>query len=727
MKTRPAVVVALLAAIVCFAVSSLAAASEPISAKEKELIDVVNGGEPADKALACKQLALHGTKACIPALEPLLGDERLASWARIALEAIPDPAADEALRRAAGTLKGNLLIGAINSIGVRRDAKAVLLLGDHLAAAEPEVAAAAAVALGRIGDIAANTTLQASLADGRADVRAAVAEGCILGAERLLAEAEAAGASTLQSPSNTSLIELNLRQATELFDKVRSADVPKQKVREATRGAILARQSEGIPLLLEQLHSPDKGALQMGLSVARELRGSEVAEALAAQLTKTSPDRAALLLYALADRPDPAIPAAVIEVAKRGDKQVRIAAVGFFGRRGDVSHLEPLLAIAGEGDAELSQAAKAALGTLAGEQVNAEIVARLAKADDQSLPLLIELVGLRRVAAAKDLEKALGHSQAVVRNAAISALGATAGPQEVALLIEQLVSPARPVDAQVAQTALMEACVRMPDRETCAAELATAVPKAALPIKIQLLQILAAMGGEKSLQTIAEAVRDDDEKLQDAGSRLLGEWMTLDAGPVLLDLVKTSPADKFKVRLLRGYIRLARQFQMPDQERAEMCQAALAASKRADEQKLVLQVLERYPSVDSLRVAVEAIQSKPLKQDAQRAALIIAQKVGGSADAQELLAKIGLDQVKVEIVKASYGAGNQQKDVTDSLRSGVGTTALIALPNPNYNESFGGDPAPGTVKVLKIEYVMNGKAGEATFAENDVIVLPSPK
>ncbi len=53
---------------------------------------------------------------------PLLADKELTSWARIALEAIPGPAADEALREAMGDVEGRTLIGVINSIGVRGDA-----------------------------------------------------------------------------------------------------------------------------------------------------------------------------------------------------------------------------------------------------------------------------------------------------------------------------------------------------------------------------------------------------------------------------------------------------------------------------------------------------------------------------------------------------------------------------------------------------------------------------
>ena len=43
-------------------------------------------------------------------------------------------------------------------------------------------------------------------------------------------------------------------------------------------------------------------------------------------------------------------------------------------------------------------------------------------------------------------------------------------------------------------------------------------------------------------------------ELQDTASRLLGEWMTVDAAPVLLDLAKSNVDDKYKVRALRGCI-----------------------------------------------------------------------------------------------------------------------------------------------------------------------------
>jgi hypothetical protein len=83
--------------------------------------------------------------------------------------------------------------------------------------------------------------------------------------------------------------------------------------------------------------------------------------------------------------------------------------------------------------------------------------------------------------------------------------------------------------------------------------------------------------------------------------------------------------------------------------------------------------------------------------------------------------------VKIEIIKAEYGAAAKVKDVTTILRKHVHDFPVIVLPSPSYNATFGGDPAPGVVKQLKVQYRMDGKPGEATFAENASIQLPRPK
>ncbi len=102
------------------------------------------------KAKACQRLAVVGDKTAVPALAALLADPQLSHYARFALEPIPDPSADEALRAALGKLKGKLLVGVINSIGHRKDAKAIHALARLLDDADSEVAKAAESALARV-------------------------------------------------------------------------------------------------------------------------------------------------------------------------------------------------------------------------------------------------------------------------------------------------------------------------------------------------------------------------------------------------------------------------------------------------------------------------------------------------------------------------------------------------------------------------------------------------
>jgi len=594
-------------------------ASKPKS--QAELIAVLRSDAPeSEKALVCKELSLYGSSEAVPELAKLLANERLSSWARIPLEAMPGSAADEALRTAAGQLQGRLLVGVINSIGVRRDAAAVDLLSSRLADKDAEVASASAVALGRVGNPAAAQSLRKALTAGPAAVRSAVAEGLVLCAERYLAESNSA-------------------EATKIYDEVRKAEVPRQRMLEATRGAILARGKDGIPLLVEQLRSNDKGLFQIALGTAREFSGGEVDKALAAELERAFPERAALIVLAMADRPKTVDLAAVLKAAGSAPKPVRLAAIGALGRIGNETCLAPLLDIAVESDADVAKKAKESLADLPGQSVDKEIASRLSSAQGKTYPVLIELVGQRRIDAIPALIKALDRSDRAVRTAALTSLGNTVPDKYLSVLINQVISPKDSETAPVAQTALKMAAVRMPDREACAAELAAAMNRAPVEVKRLLLDILLEVGGTKALQAVATAAKSSDPALQDKASDVLGKWMTIDAAPVLLDLAKSN--GRYQGRAYRGYLRIARQFAASQQQRVEMCQTALDATRQPAEQKLVLDVLKAYPSVDALKLVVKAAQNPELKSDAAAAAQAISEKLPKSPEVRELMSKVG--------------------------------------------------------------------------------------
>jgi hypothetical protein len=269
----------------------------------------------------------------------------------------------------------------------------------------------------------------------------------------------------------------------------------------------------------------------------------------------------------------------------------------------------------------------------------------------------------------------------------------------------------------------------MPDREACAGELAAAMSKAPAVTKVAILEIIGAVSGTKALETIAAAAKSKNAALQDMSSKLLGEWMTIDAAPVLLDLATTAPGEKYQVRAQRGYIRIARQFVMDEPERIEMCKHAYDIAKNPAEQKLVLEVLKRYPNLETLKLALKARGDfDKLTEEATETAFDIARKLSTQSDAvKEIFADAGLPKIELKILKAEYGADGARQDVTEILRKHIGNSQFVSLPSTSYNVVFGVDPAPNSPKQLKVSYEIDGKPAEATFAENSLLILSMPK
>lgn len=142
------------------------------------------------KSKACVRAGEIGAKQAIPALAALLGNERLSTYARYGLEPIDDPAVDDALRAAMPKLKGDLLIGVVNSLGKRRDSKALPALAKMMYGGDAAQARAAAAAIGSIGTVQSVKELEAGMGKTTGMTRMAVADAALVCAERLIAGGE---------------------------------------------------------------------------------------------------------------------------------------------------------------------------------------------------------------------------------------------------------------------------------------------------------------------------------------------------------------------------------------------------------------------------------------------------------------------------------------------------------------------------------------------------------
>ena len=677
--------------------AAFAQQAPPAEGNEAQLIAVLKSDAPLfDRAKACQQLAMIGTKAAVPVLAGCLDDEEMAHYARYGLEPIPDASVDAALEEASGKLEGGLLLGVINSIAMRGKAESVDNLKKLLGNSDAQVAAAAAAAMGRIHTPDAVAAVTKAL-EGPASQRAAMAAACLTAGDMLLGDGKKA-------------------EAAAVYDAVRAAKLPKHMQIAGMYGAIRARGAEGLPLVMECLGSEDKVLFRIGLRMAQELPGEEVTRALIGVLPKLAPPagtapeplvitkaeygandtwvdvtnklavaaagsslsvtsgnhlagdpasgvvkqlkvdyvlegkehsvtvpegetlqiksdveapypRQALVVYVLGARGDKSALPAVLEMATSGSAHVRTPAISVLADLGDASAVPVLLKTASESQGLLAAAACESLAELGGEDVDAKLKSMLAASKGRKQLVLIDLAGRRGISSVMPtLLKLSDSDDAEIRTAAIGSLGLTVGLDQLSTLIDRLVSPKAEDVAPAAKEALRKACLRMPDRDAGAAVLLQSMTGASERAKVDLLDLLGVVGGSAALEGVSAATKDADEAIQDAATRVLGGWMSADVSPVLLELAKTGP-DKFKVRCLRGYLRVARQLKVPNQERIKMSSQALEIAERDDEKKLAFEILTRYPTGKSLSLVVPYLDHDSLKKSAAMAAVVISENV----------------------------------------------------------------------------------------------------
>lgn len=618
--TRFAIVVAL---VPWLAHGQAGLAAENAGDKQAALIQVLKSDAPlGDKAIACKRLAIYGNKEAVPALAPLLANDQLSSWARIPLEAIPDPAADDALRAALDQVQGRLLVGVINSLGVRKDARSVSALVAKMKAPDAEVASAAAEALGHIGGPAAAKSLTQALAGAPEAVRSSVAEGCVVCASQYLAGGKPA-------------------EAQRLYDTVRAANVPKQRVLEAIRGAILARGSKGIPLLLEQLRSTDKGHLGIGLRTARELPGRDVTAALAAELDRCAPERQVLLLLAAGDRGDATIVPKVLQLAQGGSPAVRVAAVALVERLGDLSNVPVLLKAAAADDAELARTAKSALIRMEGKPVDADLLGRLPQATGKTRQVLIELAGRRQLTGAvPEIMRSIEAPDAELRQAALASLS-TLGNEAQAGDLVRLLLKAQPADRDEVEKSLTTICSRCSAR--CLPYVLPLAKNADVSIRKTALHALSAIGGPEALAGVTTAVNDQDETVQDEAVKMLCTWPNAwpeDAGVAepLLTLAKTGKKPSYQVQGLRGYLQFMQETKkLDDEAKLARLNDAVPLITRPDDKRLAVSVVSTVSAAGTLELLTRFAQDGDVAEEACQAIVRIAagQNAPGSKEARQ--------------------------------------------------------------------------------------------
>jgi hypothetical protein len=587
-----------------------AAAPDQLPALENRLLRILQSAEATRDAKdwACRQLRHAGSEKSVAALAALLADPQLETVARWALQSIPGAQVDEVLREALTTVPAASKAGVLQTIGSRRDRRAVSAIAPWARDPNAAVAEAALYALGQIGGSEALAAVRTS------EVPPAVQRyrfhAMLLCAEQMEAEGQTAAAAKV---------------FREVFAE--TSDTVIQTA--ALRNSLLAERAQAADLAEAALKDSSPRLRLAAAKLVCETGDGALLDAVLRSLSALPADSVATVLN-LVD--DPAARPAVLAAANGDDPAIRLAALHALARIGDASSVSMLLELASASGGAEQAAARHSLQRLRGVEVDTALAAAAERSEPAQRAEAIRTLAARyAVSAVPLLLRTAQDASDAVRIESLGALGALADRQSLSALVRLLVAAPSADQLAAAERALLAACQRISEPDATTAELSAALPGPSAEVRSSLLRVLARIPSDGSLEALRAARRDADAVVQDAAIRGLAEWPDARAIGDMPEIARTAASLPHKVLALRGLVRMAalRGGRAPA-ETAALLGEALTLAPRSEEKKLALAALGDVPHIAALELAAAGLDDKELEVEAAMAVVKIAKRIQSS-------------------------------------------------------------------------------------------------
>ncbi|MDR0337457.1 MAG: HEAT repeat domain-containing protein [Planctomycetaceae bacterium] len=597
------------------------------------------------KTLACKLAGQRGSEASVAPLASVLLDEKLSHPARIGLQQISGSAATVALCTAASQAKGDILIGIISSLGDRRDPAAVTVLTQLLAETDNRIIQASAIALGKIGNTEALQTLQKRFTEVELAQKVLLVDGIFACAEYLRATGDTKKAATVYAL---------VREQKELPVSSRCG---------AIRGEILSRGIDSVAVLNAEMSDFTDAEFLAALEAGRDLTVTELTPVFLKMLPKLNSERQILLLDLLDCRGDSQSSATVLNMAKNESNiAVRNAAFrALAGLPNDEVIAYLLEQATDEKNTAFFDSIIDALTRMSANELETKMIELLKVTKGKACIPLVKICAQRKIAdSVPVLLPLLTDQEYDVRVVVLQALGNTVSGENIEVLIERLLKPHSKIEFDTVIGSLQVVCNRTVDCDAVAEKLAAVYDTASLETKIVLLNLYGALGGQIAITAVQKAIADPTEAIQDAATRVLGNWHDPDAAPVILGILQNPAVQKFHNRSLRGYIRILRQMDTSNEHRFNMCLEALKYVQRDDEKLLLIDALGRIPLPQSLEKLQEFLEVPALAEPASLSIIAV-----GKAITTQQREKVITAMQKVLAVTKNNETQRQAKEILE--------------------------------------------------------------
>jgi len=402
---------------------------------------------------------------------------------------------------------------------------------------------------------------------------------------------------------------------------------------------------EIIKMVIDALKSPDAEMQTGAIAIVREIPGPEVTKALAQELPNLGAIAQVQLISALADRGDALALPAVIEAGKSQDESVRIASLKAIGQLGNASSVAVLADRAATSKGAEQKAARESLYRLRSAEVDAAILQSLPSAKAEVKAELVTAIGERNIGnSVETLLKTARDEDRKVRVESLKVLKIVGKPEDLPAMVNLLLETKGEADRTEAEKTIAVVAHKIEDKTRQAAAALAALPNVKdTPNRASLLRVLGRIGDSSALPTLRTALGNREPEIQDAAIRALSDWPTSEPVPDLLKVAQTAENARYKVLALRGFVRLlGLESSRSAEETIDLYKKAMDLATDAQEKKRVLSGLASARSVAALNMAAAYLDDLALHQEAESAAVQIAQGTYG-ADPQrtkDVLAKV---------------------------------------------------------------------------------------
>jgi HEAT repeat protein len=569
---------------------------------ETTLIGVISAKDStqAGKSFACRSLQQIGTEKSVPALSALLGDKVLSHYARLAIEMIDSPKASVALLTALPKVDEKLKCGIIMSLGNRKETTAIKAIAASLGSKEPGTSAAAMRSLAMIG----GRNASACLAGAKA----------VAALDPVLKESQIVCAESLDKSDAAKICKAIYTDAK---------NTPPTRIA-ALRGLVKADGVAAAPLVVTELKGKPGYMKQGALRIVASTQCPCLTATAAAALASLPESDQLKVLDVLGQRGDIKALKGVSALYSCPSQAVKVAAYKTAGRIGDTACVKPLVELTNAPDVGISQQAVAALAIIPNKAIDATLASMIS--DPTLGPGAINALNRRGcTSVTSELVKLIQSGNTETRIAGWGAMANLATDKDLDSLMKQIVKIKDDKVMSAAANAVKNICTNSGDRRKCFDSIGPVYADADKKVKLLIISISSATGGNKAITMVKEAIKSSDEEIRAAGMRALMNWPDTGAADTLLDIAKNGKTDKDKILAIRGYVQVTGK--EDHRKRVDMYKKIAPLATRPDEKNQIISGLRSVRDFKSLQVLQTYLADASVKATAEQASLDVADRL----------------------------------------------------------------------------------------------------